>query len=123
MIVDDVEISNFILKKMISKVPGNYLIYDYTSPEEALADIEKINPDLIFLDLNMPVIDGWEFLSLMNEKKHSQVVYILTSSSSELDHARSRNYINVKDFLVKPLNVNTLAHILEGVFESTKSNC
>ena len=61
MIVDDVEISNFIMKKMISKVSSGNEVFDYTLPEKALADIEKNNPDIIFLDLNMPDIDGWEF--------------------------------------------------------------
>lgn len=115
MIIDDVEISNFIMKKMLSKVSSDSEILDYTSPEKALADIEEINPDIVFLDLNMPVIDGWEFLSRMQEKHLPNTVYILTSSTSELDLQQSKNYKNVKDFLVKPLDIKTLAAILKSI--------
>ena len=114
MIVDDVEISNFIMKKMISKVSSGNEVFDYTLPEKALADIEKNNPDIIFLDLNMPDIDGWEFLKRMQENKLPNAVYVLTSSTSELDLQRSKTYTNVKDFLIKPLDLNKLGAILNG---------
>jgi two-component system nitrate/nitrite response regulator NarL len=115
MIVDDVEISNFIMKKMISKVSSGNEIFDYTMPEKALADIEKINPDIIFLDLNMPAIDGWEFLKIMEEKNLRNTVYILTSSTSELDLQRSKTYSNVTDFLIKPVEINALATVLNSI--------
>ena len=118
MIVDDVEISNFIMKKMISKVSSNYDIYDYTLPEQALTDIEKINPDIIFLDLNMPVINGWEFLLRMTEMNVYNTVYILTSSTSELDFQQSKSYNNVNGFLIKPLDINTLREVLETLSNS-----
>lgn len=113
MIIDDVEISNFIMKKMISKVSSDNEIADYTLPEKALAEIEQINPDIIFLDLNMPVIDGWEFLNRMREAHLTNTVYILTSSTSELDRQQSKNYTNIKDFLIKPLDIHALAAILK----------
>lgn len=115
MIIDDVEISNFIMKKMISKVSSGNEIFDYTIPEKALDDIEKINPDVIFLDLNMPGTDGWEFLKIMKEKNLTNRVYILTSSTSELDLERSKVYTNVTDFLIKPLDLNALGTILNDI--------
>ena len=80
MLVDDVAISNFIMKKMIEKVAPDYHVLDFTLPRQAINSLEELNPDLIFLDLNMPEIDGWEFLNLMNEKHFDNKVYILTSS-------------------------------------------
>lgn len=112
MLVDDVEISNFIMKKMISKVSPEFEVYDFTLPETAFTEIDNINPDIIFLDLNMPVINGWEFLSKMNSSNRQNTVYILTSSTSECDLHECRNYQNVKDFLVKPLNIAVLDNIL-----------
>jgi two-component SAPR family response regulator len=112
MIVDDVGISNFIMKKMISRVSIASKVFDYTLPERALADIEKITPEIIFLDLNMPVIDGWEFLNKMREGNIEVTVYILTSSTSELDRHKLKGYNNVKGFLIKPLDIKTLENIL-----------
>lgn len=116
MLVDDVEISNFIMKKKIAKVSSENEIFDYTLPQKALAELEQINPDIIFLDLNMPVINGWDFLSHMKDNNLPNTVYILTSSTSELDMQKSKNYSNVKKFLIKPLDTNTLTEILNNNF-------
>ncbi len=116
MIVDDVAISNFIMKKMISKVSSGHEIYDYTLPLKALEEIDEVNPDIIFLDLNMPVIDGWEFLNRMQENNRQQPVYILTSSTSELDLQQSKNYSIVKDFLIKPIDMAILQNALNTIF-------
>lgn len=112
MLVDDVEISNFIMKIMINKLSAGYEIYDYTFASKALDDLTKINPDLIFLDLNMPKINGWQFLTVMKEKNFKNRVYILTSSTSDLDLQKSRNYDNVIDFLIKPISANQLETLL-----------
>lgn len=119
MLVDDVAISNFIMKKMIAKVSSGYEIYDYTLPQKALADMNEINPDIIFLDLNMPLIDGWEFLNRMQESNLQQPVFILTSSTSELDLQQSKNYSSVKNFLIKPIDMAILENALNSIFIST----
>ena len=115
MLVDDIVISNFIVKKLITKFFTEYEIYDYTYSLKALDDIIEINPDIIFLDLNMPEVDGWRFLDLMIEKNINHPVYILSSSTSELDLRKSKLYGNVKEFLVKPLNISALKTILTSI--------
>src|SRR5215216_3098805 len=115
MLVDDVEISNFIMKRMIAKASYQCEILEYTSPVQALEDLSHIKPDLIFLDLNMPLIDGWQFLEAMKENSLTIPVYILTSSTSALDLQKSRNFNNVKEFLIKPINANILKPLLEAV--------
>ena len=115
MLVDDIVISNFIMKKLIKKFFTDYEIYDYTYSLKALEDIIDINPDIIFLDINMPEVDGWQFLELMKEKNLNLPVYILSSSTSELDLRKSQNYNNVKEFLVKPLNIDALRTILNSI--------
>ncbi|MDB5191083.1 MAG: response regulator [Segetibacter sp.] len=112
MVVDDVEISNFIMKKMISNVSTEHQVYDFTSPNEALRQMDTINPDLVFLDLNMPVIDGWSFMEKMKESGNLCPIYILTSSTSELDRERSKAFSNVAGFLIKPIPANELSLVL-----------
>jgi CheY-like chemotaxis protein len=112
MLVDDVDISNYIMKKLISKVSSEVSIYEFTLPEVAFSEIESINPDIIFLDLNMPVMNGWEFLDRMKETNTVNKVYILTSSPNEIDINRSKNYTNVKAFLIKPINITVLDNLL-----------
>ena len=115
MLVDDVDISNFIMKKLIANATPQNKVYDFNQPEKALELLHEIEPDVIFLDLNMPVIDGWQFLDAMKEKGLNNKVFILTSSPSDFDKQRSLGYTNVLDFLIKPLTSNAIAGIIESV--------
>lgn len=115
MLVDDKDISNFIVRKFIEiRKPGTN-IHEYTDPTKAFEDIEDISPDIIFLDLNMPIMDGWEFLKAMQKSSLKYNVAILTSSTSEEDIERSKKYGNVVNFYVKPLTPDELARILDDL--------
>lgn len=72
-------------------------------------------PDLILLDLNMPIMDGWEFLEVFSELKYEKQisVIILTSSINPEDAERAKSYKVVKDFLSKPLTMDKLDSILK----------
>ena len=81
--------------------------------KKTLADHQQL-PDIILLDLNMPVMDGWQFL---DEFKHIDfgkkiTVYIVSSSIDPLDHEKARQYGEVSSFLVKPITRNELEHVL-----------
>ncbi|MDJ1485191.1 response regulator [Cytophagaceae bacterium DM2B3-1] len=109
MLVDDMEIANFISKKIIQNTLGDVEVYDFTSPKLAYEQIEEIHPDIILLDLNMPVMDGWAFLERMQaENKQDYKVLILTSSTSEVDKEKGMQFSNVLNFCSKPLNKELL---------------
>jgi two-component system, NarL family, nitrate/nitrite response regulator NarL len=113
MLLDDMEIFNFIMVTSIANVKPEYAVHDFTNPEQAFEALPELNPDLILLDLNMPIMDGWDFLEKMHEKNLKQKVYILTSSTSDLDRQRSKEYDNVVEFLVKPVEEELLEEILK----------
>lgn len=114
MLVDDVEISNFIMKKIIANAMPNNQVFDFTRPEEAIKKLPDIAPDVLFLDLNMPVIDGWQFLDIMQERGYTNQVFILTSSTSDIDRQKSLDYKNVAGFLVKPLSPGAVSGLLNS---------
>lgn len=74
-------------------------------------------PELILLDLNMPVWDGWqfldEFLKLPIDKKIT--IYILSSSINQEDHQKAMEYNKVSNFIVKPITLETLLPVLESI--------
>ncbi|WP_299758132.1 response regulator [uncultured Pontibacter sp.] len=113
VLVDDMEIFNFIMVNSIKSVNPAYCVHDFTSPVQAFSAIEELDPHLVFLDLNMPEMDGWAFLEKMQARNMSQKVYILTSSTSELDIQRSKSFTNVARFLVKPVEEELLEEILQ----------
>lgn len=113
ILIDDQKITNFITIKLLQLEGIEENIADFTNPKEALSCLEQEEKEtLVFLDLNMPEMTGWEFLDQMLQKKLAHPTVILTSSTSKLDEEKSEEYPMVIDYIVKPLNQEKLRKIL-----------
>lgn len=111
VLIDDSDIDLFIQRRFLEVYNFSNQLVLYKSAEEALNWLERINgeaaPDVIFLDLNMPEVDGFAFLksfSSLPEKivKKSRIV-VLTSSNSSKDRELVFENKNVIQFITKPL--------------------
>lgn len=112
MIIDDNDGDQFYAKVIIEKFDPKIEIlqaYDGQEALDMLADIPK-QPDVIFLDINMPRMDGHEFLKVNDERKEktSAIILMLTSSDQEKDRDRSMAYQSVRGYITKPLEVINL---------------
>jgi len=113
-IIDDDPIHQRIAQIMISKHNLFDEYFSYTEAQKALNFLEEntkneeMLPDVILLDLNMPVMDGWDFLKvfekLNKELKKNIRVFIVSSSVDEKDVLRSKLFEGVKGFISKPLS-------------------
>lgn len=81
--------------------------------EEMLGKGDKY-PDLIMVDLNMPVMDGWQFLDAFSnlDANKQPLVFIVSSSIDPSDLRKAKNYPLVKEFVVKPLTAQKLKELL-----------
>lgn len=119
LLIDDNDIDTFVNKHIVIKSKITNKITTKNSAIKALEFLESIAeneeefPDLIFLDIGMPVMNGFGFLEelikypLVIENKCS--VVMLTSSNDQNDIDRAMEYSVVKKFLVKPLNLEMIA--------------
>ncbi len=114
LLVDDDTVNNFIVVNTLNKLDITDNVDSVLNGLEGIeylkAKIEynkALIPSVIFLDINMPVMDGWEFLEefelLPEEVKDNCNIYMVSSSVYEDDIAKSRQYKSVKDFISKPL--------------------
>lgn len=115
LLIDDIEISTFIVKKLINQVSPETTVYECNDPTRGLDLIAEIDPDFIFLDLNMPLMDGWRFLDKMQSRDLDHKVIILTSSTSLDDFGESYSFPNVYTFLVKPLKPSDISMLMNAV--------
>ena len=93
----------------------------YNNRKNSLETLEKIIlaegtlPQLILLDLNMPIMDGWEFLDefIKIPCKQKITIYIITSSIDRADVEKAKTYSNVSNYILKPVTIEGLKEILE----------
>lgn len=111
VLIDDDKIANLINRKTIEKALPEPKIHQFLSAWEALDYLYKINPSedlkiLILLDINMPGMNGWDFLNeLQKEFDHSFItVHILSSSVDPEDKIMAYGFSVVKSFITKPLS-------------------
>ncbi|WP_339902821.1 response regulator [uncultured Cyclobacterium sp.] len=104
VLIDDDPISIFVTEKLISRnVFEPFKVFSFSSAAAALKDIYAIRPDYLFLDRNMPEMNGWDFLEKFQPTKKNPEIYILSSSIDETDITRAGKYEKVNNYLTKPL--------------------
>jgi len=124
-VIDDDDIYTFTVKRIIdnSKLAEKTLFFangklalDFFN--QYLYELASL-PDLILLDINMPVLDGWQFMDefiklspLINKRI---VVYIVSSSIDQADFNKAKGYEQISDFIVKPISAATFRKMVEDI--------
>lgn len=111
MLIDDSEIDLFIHRRFLELCNFTREILPFKSAETAIEALQSLNgaspPDIIFLDLNMPVVDGFSFLNVFDTlpdtvRDRTRIV-VLTSSNSATDRDQVLSYNNVVLMITKPI--------------------
>ena len=121
LLVDDVDLDNFVSKTIISSYHFSENIHLHTTADSALEFLKQTGktpdipfPDVIFIDINMPVIDGFQFIeNIKRELKDEMALFkpklvMLTSSIFNSDRQKAREGFKDIIFIVKPLTEETL---------------
>lgn len=123
LLIDDNNADNYFHQIVIKQMNITERIETVTDGVEALNFLENATqgpPDLIFLDINMPRMNGWEFLEkykhLDPAKKSKTVIVMLTTSGHPKDLEKAKESEDVKGYNVKPLSEEMLQEILEKHF-------
>ncbi len=120
-IIDDDDIYQFTTKRLIEISNSNHKVVGIDNGETAIETLGSIQnsddfPDIIFLDINMPEVDGWKFLELFrglsaNIEKTIRI-FMVSSSTDRSDKDKARSYPEIEDYIVKPFNLEVLGKYL-----------
>jgi CheY-like chemotaxis protein len=124
-LVDDDDVFVFLTTRMLEKYKLVDLIKIFDNGYDALVfikeNLDNINalPDIILLDLSMPIMDGWQFLDefvKINSKIGKKItIYICSSSISPDDVARAKSISAVSDFIIKPMTKEKLIEMIKNL--------
>ena len=128
LLVDDDEGTNFLHKLVLEEADIAEEIIFALNGEEALEIIKenskknKPQPDMIFLDINMPRMNGWEFIEeyqkLENTSNIKLLIIMLTVSLNPDDKEKAQNINSISGFINKPLTVEVLKEIMNDYFNN-----
>lgn len=124
-VVDDDKIFHFIIKKLLVHNNINVIPKFFENGLQAIEGIKtKLNkgenpPDLILLDINMPILDGWQFLeefkAIKDKLSKEIIIYIVSSSDDSTDKNKAKNYQSeVKNYYLKPMTADDLKEIFSN---------
>lgn len=128
ILIDDDPVFNFINTEIIKTAKPEYIIKSFEHAESALNELNTIKVDdndfgcIIFLDINMPKLNGWDFLEryikLPARLINACRVFMLSSSNSISDIEKSKTYDVVDGFISKPLTIDQAVDISAGKYSS-----
>lgn len=117
-VIDDDPIFVRVVKKMMGVADFCNDVQVYNNGKEAVEGLKEsstsISPDIIFLDINMPIMNGWGVLDMFESLglPDGVHVYVVSSTIDPAEIARARSYPFVVDFIEKPITVDIFKDIL-----------
>lgn len=129
MIVDNDQVNSFVLKNIITRNYSEADISMFPDGADALEHLEKLDsygdefPDVILLDIYMPIINGFEFLEKYTDSYNHKntTIFAMSNSLNKEDQQRANEYSVVKGFITKPLIYNNIQFIIETYVEGNSS--
>jgi CheY-like chemotaxis protein len=127
-IIDDDNINQFIIKRVVENHNFTKKIISFSNGQEAFdflfnnqKDSENL-PDIIFTDINMPIMDGWTFLEHFKTLKFDKniLIYLLSSSIDANDFEKSKTIPEVSGYLIKPIQNKEIENIISKLNNNNK---
>lgn len=109
VIVEDEELARGVLHELLAEHPEVEVVGECANGFEAVKHVPELKPDLLFLDIQMPKLDGFEVLELLSNKNEMAVIFVTAYN----EHALRAFEVHAVDYLLKPFAAGRFAEALE----------
>lgn len=120
LIADDVKETRDIVKKIVEFEDDFELVGEATDGKEAIDMIPKAKPDVVLMDINMPVLNGLEATEKITEL-YPNVIVIIMSVQGESEYLKKAMFYGAKEYIIKPFNYDSLVETIKITFERYKN--
>jgi urea transport system substrate-binding protein len=107
VVEDEVDLRRFVEDVLMAE---GFRVVAASNGQEALQQVDREPPDVILLDMRLPVMDGWQFAKELHAKDHDQVAIVVMTALGARDIARQ---IGAQAYLQKPFNIDDLIKIVK----------
>lgn len=113
MVIDDDPIFMTLITQLVRLHGDNLKCQTFTNPTQALEQIDDIKPEVLFIDINMPVLSGWDVIEHLVDTGYSHTdIYVVSSSVDRNDQSKALSYSIVKGFISKPITVSKFRDLI-----------
>lgn len=116
MMVDDSEETRQSIKMLLRFAEGIEVVGEAADGAEALRKIQLVNPDVVLMDINMPIMDGVEATGRMREL-YPCIPVIMLSVQNDVEYVRAGMAAGARDYLFKPVSIESLKTTIENVHQ------
>lgn len=114
LVLDDDKIQHLLLRKRVNLITTNVEFKSFEKPVDALKFINENPVDMILSDLNLGIMDGWEFVEELDKVNFGGKLYLLTGSVILEDRERALSDPRISGFFEKPISESDLIQILKA---------
>jgi len=114
LVIDDSNTNLVLLESLFKRI--GYRVFSATNGKEGLDLIKENIPDLIFLDLKMPEIDGFEFMELLKKNSNwADIPVVILSAISDKETITRTIEMGVVEYLIKPLEIEKVIYLTRNI--------
>lgn len=114
MVLDDDKIQHLLLRKRVNLISTDVELKSFEKATDALNFLNENRVDMVLTDLNLGIMDGWEFVEELDKVSYSGKLYLLTGSVVPEDRKRAESDPRITGFFEKPISEFDLIQILEA---------